>query len=110
MGTSFICDVLLVHQSSSGTAGPAEELEGDQGLQERCLPSAQGTRREGSSLASTSTRSRAHQADQGAGRLHWRGEQWPVQGGHLSVLSPRSETAALCFLSCVDPAGKSDQK
>ncbi|CAE8718181.1 unnamed protein product [Polarella glacialis] len=34
-------DVLLFHNSGLGLAGPMEELEGDQGIQERCLSAAQ---------------------------------------------------------------------
>merc|ERR1711957_784903 len=67
--------------------GFAEELEGDQGLQERCVPAAQGAGREGRALALAGTWSPAHNADEGAGRVHWRHGCGPLQAGHLPVLS-----------------------
>merc|ERR1711924_423438 len=33
----FVCDVLLLHKSGPRTAGPPEELERDEAVQERCL-------------------------------------------------------------------------
>merc|ERR1712224_296741 len=39
----FVCDVLLLHKSGPRTAGPPEELERDEAVQERCLSPSEGT-------------------------------------------------------------------
>merc|ERR1712039_395056 len=40
---SIFCHVLFFHKSGPRPAGYPEELEGDQGIQERCLFAAQGS-------------------------------------------------------------------
>merc|ERR1712139_502103 len=80
-------DVLLLHEPGPRAAGPPEELEGDEGLQERRLPAAEGSRREGRSVAFARAWGRAHTAHQGTGRLHRRWSRGPHEGRHLSVLS-----------------------
>merc|ERR1712087_242308 len=63
------------------------ELEGDEGIQERCLLVAEGARREGCELASARVGRGAHCSQQRTGRLHRCQEHRPLQGRHLPLLS-----------------------
>merc|ERR1712039_477943 len=83
---SLVCDVVLLHEPGPGTAGHPEELEGEQGLQERRVPAAQGVGREGGQLALAGAGRAAHHAQQGTGGLHWREGGGPLQGRHLPLL------------------------
>merc|ERR1739844_345004 len=67
--------------------------EGDQGLQERSLPLAEGVGREGGQLAPPGSWCPAHHAEQGAGRLHWREADRTVQGRHLPLLRWQHDVA-----------------
>merc|ERR1712242_63969 len=60
--------------------------EGDQGIQERRLSLAQGSGWEGGKSAPSCSGCRTDQAQQGAGRLHWRRRGRPLQRGHLPLL------------------------
>merc|ERR1712190_83549 len=80
-------DVVLLHEPGAWTARSPEELEGDEGLQERCLPLAQVSRREGRRAAFACVGLRAHGAHEGAGRLHRREGDRAFQGRYLPVLS-----------------------
>merc|ERR1711959_110230 len=84
---SVVCDVVLLHEPGTGAVGHLEELEGDQGLQERCLPSAQGVGREGGQVAPPCTRRQPYRALEGAGRLHWCADHWTFQGQSLPLLN-----------------------
>merc|ERR1712186_213133 len=70
-----------------GPVGLAEELEGDQGVQERCLFVAEGSGREGGQSAPARPGCRDDETHEGAGRLHRRGGGGAVQGRHLPLLS-----------------------
>merc|ERR1711998_828401 len=81
-----LCDVLLLHEPGPRAAGSPEELEGDEGLQERILPAAEGSRREGRSVALARAWGGAHSAHQGTGGLHRRWSRGPHEGRYLPVL------------------------
>merc|ERR1712032_446197 len=80
---------LLIYQSGPWTVGYLEELEGDQGLQERSVFASKALGRKGGQLASSGFGRTAHEAEQGAGRLHRRFGGWSLQGRHLPLLSSR---------------------
>merc|ERR1712032_1182286 len=79
-------DVLLLHEPGAWTARSPEELERDEGLQERCLSLAQVSRRESRRAALTCAGRPAHGAHAGAGRLHRREGDRALQGRYLPVL------------------------
>merc|ERR1712037_1012036 len=99
---SLVRDVLLLYKPGACAAGPPEELEGDEGIQERCLLVAQGARREGRELALACAGRGAHCSQQGTGRLHRCQEHRSFQGRHLSLLSvyssPRRPTRSMYTL------------
>merc|ERR1712061_248552 len=100
-------DVLLLHKPGASAARPSQELEGDEGVQERCLLVAQGARREGRELALAGAGRRADKAHQGAGRLHRCERRGPVQGRHLPVLSSTEHSSRdllVMFLSTMGRA------
>merc|ERR1711933_612766 len=88
-GPPLFRDVLLLHEPGPWAAGHPEELEGEQGLQERGVPLAEGAGREGGQLAPPVLGCPAHEAQQGPGGLHWRESGGPLQGRHLPILSDR---------------------
>merc|ERR1711896_83686 len=79
-------DVMLVHEPDPCAARPPEELERDEGLQERCLPSPEGVGRKGRAPAHLDAGRRAHDAEQGAGGLHRREDGGSLQARHLPLL------------------------
>merc|ERR1712060_343327 len=79
-------DVLLLHEPGAWAARSPQELEGDEGLQERCLPLAEGSRREGRRVALACFGRRAHGALAGAGRLYRCERGRSLQGRHLPLL------------------------
>merc|ERR1712124_180003 len=98
---SLVRDVLLFHQSGPGAARSAQELERDEGLQERRVPPAEGLGREGGAPAPASARRSSHGAIEGAGGLHWGPAGGPIQGRHLPVLN--SFWSSFSTLECVVP-------
>merc|ERR1712060_158179 len=87
MGAPVLRDVLLFHEPGPRPVGLAEELEGDQGLQERRVLAAEAPGRKGCQSAPACPWCRDDRAEQGAGRLHWRQGPGALQGRHLQVLS-----------------------
>merc|ERR1712139_692087 len=87
MGAPFVCDVVLLHKPGACTAGHLEECQGEQGLQERCLPVAEGAGREGGPLAPSRAWCESYNALEGAGRLHRSGRWRAFQGFALPLLS-----------------------
>merc|ERR1712232_756281 len=83
----IFCHVLLLHQPGTCATRFAQELEDNQGVQKRRVPSAKVSRREGGSLAFASSRRQLDQVVQGASRLHRCWPQWPLQGQPLPLLS-----------------------
>merc|ERR1712098_372134 len=79
-GPPVLCDVLLLHEPGPRSARSHEELEGDQGIQERRLLAAKVSRREGREPAFAGLRCAVDQAYEGAGRLHWCEPGRPLQG------------------------------
>merc|ERR1712071_595412 len=70
-------------------------LEGNEGLQERCLPLAEGVGRESGQLAPPGSWRPAHHIEQGAGRLHWSEGDRALQGRYLPLLSLQHHDALL---------------
>merc|ERR1712019_6227 len=94
---SILRDVLQLYQPGSRTARSLEELEREQGLQERCLLAPEGARREGRNAPLACSWRRAHDINEGASRLHWRKRQWTLQALNLPLLSVA--LACLCMTS-----------
>merc|ERR1719454_31454 len=95
----LVRDVLLIHQSGPCAARPTQELERDEGLQERRVPPAEGLGREGGAPAPARARRSTHSAIEGAGGLHWGPAGGPVQGRYLSLLRGPLELALSLFFS-----------
>merc|ERR1711862_1024078 len=79
-------DVVFVHQSGARSVGPLEKLEGDQGLQERCILASERTRREGGETASARDWRQPHRIVEGASGLHRCEEGGPVQAFNIPLL------------------------
>merc|ERR1712217_858547 len=101
-GPPLLRDVVLLHEPGPRAAGHLEELEGEQGLQERRVLAAEGVGREGCQLASAGFGCPAYEAQQGAGRLHRREGGGPLQGRYLPLLSDLEPcTAFLTSYACI---------
>merc|ERR1711862_791104 len=64
-------DVLLFYKPGACSVRPLEESERDQGLQERCVPVAEESRRESGEIAFARTRCYPHASLKRASGLHW---------------------------------------
>merc|ERR1712039_603772 len=83
---SVLRHVVLLHEPGLGAVGLAEELEGDQGVQERCLSVAEGLGREGRQPSLAGLGGEFDEVDEGAGGLHWREVRGPLQALDLPLL------------------------
>merc|ERR1712151_184686 len=79
-------DVLLFYKPGACSDRPLEELERDQGLQERCVLVAEGSRREGGEIAFARDRCQPHDTLERASGLHWRENRRPLQAFNIPLL------------------------
>merc|ERR1712151_259742 len=66
--------------------GPLEKSEGNKGLQERCVPAAEGSRWEGGETALACYRCQPDDALEGASGLHWCENRRPLQAFNIPLL------------------------
>merc|ERR1712151_857994 len=77
--------------------GPLEKSEGNKGLQERCVPAAEGSRWEGGETALACYRCQPDDALERASGLHWCENRRPLQAFDIPLLGV---LFFLCFVPC----------